>query len=118
MIGFAFWVVAAVFMHFVGPYVFDGRLLHIGFWIANFVFPAAALPLIARATRRSRHDMLVPTTFMALPILALDSLAITFDTLGRSHIYADTPELAGLTGGFLLMALGSFFFWALIWHRP
>ena len=116
-IGAAFWALAAVFMHFVGPYVFDAGLIHVGFWIANFFLPVLALPFIARLTGRTKHQMLAPTALIALPALTLDGLSITLDTLGQTHIYADTPQLAGLTGGFLLFAFMSFFFWALVWHE-
>lgn len=116
MIGLVFWVTAAALMHFLGPHVFDGGLIQIIFWIANFFFPALALPLIARLTARAKHEMVGPTALIALPAMTLDGLAISFDTLGKTHIYADTPALAGLTGGFLLFAFASFFFWALFWH--
>ena len=117
IIGVLFWVSAGALMHYLAPLVFDGGLIHILFWVANFLLPAAALPLFARLTGRTKHDMLAPTALMAVPALTLDGLSVTFDTLGASHIYADTPHLAGLTGGFLLFAFASFFFWALIWHR-
>jgi len=117
-IGVVFWLSAAILMHFVGPYVFDGGFIHIAFWIANFFIPALALPVIAKLTGRSKHEMLAPTALIAVPALTLDSLAITFDTMGKTHIYADTPMLSGLTGGFLLFAFASFFIWALYWHRP
>ena len=116
-IGIVFWAVAALFMHYVGPIVFNGGALHIGFWIVNFFVPFAFLPFIAKLTGRTKHDMLVPTTLMAIPAMTLDSLSITFDTFGKTHIYADTPALAGVTGGFLIFAFVSFFIWALYWHK-
>jgi hypothetical protein len=117
LIGIAFWLSAAALMHYIGPYVFDGGLMQILFWVANFVLPAAALPVIARLTNRTKHQMLAPIVLIALPAMTLDGLAITFDTLGQTHIYANTTSLAGLTGGFLLFAFASFFFWALVWHK-
>ena len=117
LIGVVFWVVAAVFMHFIGPYVFDGGLIHIGFWIANFFLPILVLPLFASMTGRTKHQMLAPTALIALPAMTLDGLSITLDTMGKTHIYADSPQLAGLTGGFLLFAFMGFFFWALVWHK-
>lgn len=117
LIGLAFWLSAAALMHYISPYVFDGGLMQILFWIANFALPAAALPVIARLTNRTKHQMLTPIALIALPAMILDGLAITFDTLGQTHIYANTASLAGLTGGFLLFAFASFFFWALVWHK-
>lgn len=117
LIGIIFWASAAWLMHYIGPTVFDGGGLHVGFWIANFLVPVGVLPLIARLTGRTKHKMVIPTALVAVPALTLDGLAVTFDTLGHSYIYADTPALAGVTGGFLLFAFASFFFWALIWHR-
>ena len=116
-VGVIFWLVAAIIMHVLVPRVFDGGSVHIAFWVINFFFPLLALPLLAKATGRSRHEMLIPTVLLALPAMTLDSLAITFDTLGHTHIYANTPALSGFTGGFLLFAFASFFFWALIWHQ-
>lgn len=117
LIGVVFWAVAAVFMHFVGPYVFDSGLIHISFWIANFFLPILALPLIASMTGRTKHQMLAPTVLIAIPAMTFDGLSITFDAMGKTHIYADSLQLAGLTGGFLLFAFMSFFFWALVWHK-
>lgn len=117
LFGIAFWASAAVLMHFVGPLVFDGGWMHIGWWIANFFLPLPIIPLIAKATGRTKHDMVVPTALIALPAMALDGLSVTLDALGKTHIYANTPELSALTGGFLLFAFASFFFWALIWHK-
>jgi len=106
-IGVIFWICAALLMHFIVPYVFDGGLIQILFWVANFFFPAIAIPLIAKLTQRTKHDMLAPTVLFA----------ITFDTMGFTHIYADNAILAGYTGGFLLFALASFFIWAIFWHH-
>jgi hypothetical protein len=117
-IGVVFWLSAAILMHFVAPYVFDGGFMHIAFWVTNFLVPAIVLPPIAKMTGRTKHQMLVPTALMAAPALTLDGLSVTLDTLGKTHIYANTPLLAGLTGGFLLFAFASFFIWAIYWHRP
>lgn len=117
LIGFVFWASAAVLMHFIGPVVLDGGLTMAAFWIANFFVPALALPLIAGMTGRTKHQMLAPTAIMAVVAMTLDGISVTTDTLGKTHIYAKTPELAAFTGGFLLFAFASFFFWALIWHQ-
>lgn len=116
-IGITLWALVAVFMHFTGPILLDGGLRHIIFWIANFFLPALALPFIAKLTGRTKHDMLAPIILMATPAMALDGLSVTFDTIGLTHIYADTPDLIALNGGALLFAFASFFFWALVWHR-
>lgn len=115
--GIALWLLGAVIMHFVGPYVFTGGLLHIVFWISNFLAPVSVLPLIAKRIERAKHQMFEPKAIMLLPVMMLDGLAITSDTFGWTQIYASDPKLAGLTGGFLLFASASFFFWALVWHR-
>jgi len=116
-IGIVFWASAALLMHFIGPYVFDGGVIQALFWAANFFLPVIALPLIAKLTQRTKHDMLIPTVLIAIPAMILDGLSITFDTLGFTHIYADNAVLAGNTGGFLLFAFASFFIWAVIWHK-
>jgi hypothetical protein len=117
-IGFVFWLSAAVLMHFLGPLVFDGGIIHGLWWLANFGFGAVAIILIARLTGRTKHDMLVPTALMAMPAMLLDGVAVTLDARGLTHVYADQPLIAAYTGGFLLFAFWSFFFFALIWHRP
>ncbi|NND83141.1 MAG: hypothetical protein HKN50_12000 [Gammaproteobacteria bacterium] len=116
-IGVVFWVVAAIFMHYVGPLVFDGGVQHAVFWLLNFLLPVAVLPLIARFTDRTRHQMLAPTCLIVLPAMTLDGIAISLDTLGLTHAYANTPWLAGVTGGFLLFAFASFLFWAIVWQE-
>ncbi|MCP4206741.1 MAG: hypothetical protein GY767_06815 [Shimia sp.] len=115
--GIVLWFLAAFVMHYLGPIVFDVGPKHIGFWIANFFLPVLVLPIVASLTGRTKNDMVVPTLLITLPAMTLDSVAITFDTMGMSHVYASTPSLSGLTGGFLLFAFASFFFWALVWHR-
>jgi len=116
-IGIIFWLIAAMFMHFIGPFVFDGGLLHMVFWIVNFFLPVLLLPLFAKLTKRSKHQILIPTVLICIPAMILDALSITFDTLGKTHIYANTALLGGVSGGFLLFAFASFLFWALIWHK-
>lgn len=115
--GVALWALGAVIIHFVGPFFFRGGLFHVVFWISNFLAPLSVLPLIAKRLGRTKHEMLEPTAIMLLPAMTLDGLSITFDTFGWTNIYASDPKLAGLTGGFLLFAAASFFFWALVWHR-
>lgn len=115
--GIVFWITAAVLMHYLGPFVLDGGLLHAIFWAANFVFGAVAVIMIAKWTGRTKHDMLVPAVIMAMPAMLMDGIAVTADARGWTHIYADTPVLAAYTGGFLLFAFWSVFFFALIWHR-
>ena len=117
-IGVSLWAGAAVLMHFIGPQVFDGSWIHVAWWIANFFLPVAVIPLVANATGRTKHNMVIPTALIAMPAMTLDGLSVTFDTLGKTHVYADNAHLSGLTGGFLLFAFASFFFWALVWHQP
>ncbi len=116
-LGIFLWAAAALLMHFVGPVVFDGGLIHILFWIANFFVPVLFLPLIAKLTGRTKHDMLAPTALMAAPAMTLDGISTTLDAMGHTHIYANTTQLSAYTGGFLLFAFASFFVWAMIWHR-
>ena len=117
IIGVLFWIAAALLMKVVGPLVFDGGVLHVLFWIVNFVFGAVSVAVIARLTGRTKHDMLVPVAIMAMPAMLMDGLAVTSDAMGLTHIYANTPQLAAYSGGFLLFAFWSFFFFALLWHK-
>ncbi len=116
-IGAIFWLLAAILMKYLGPVVFDGGIIHVLWFVANFVFGAIAVVAIAKFTGRTKHDMLAPTAIMAMPAMLMDGLAVTSDARGLSHIYADTPQLAAYSGGFLLFAFWSFFFFALMWHR-
>ena len=116
-IGAIFWLLAAILMKYLGPIVFDGGLIHILWFVANFAFGAVAVVAIAKLTGRTRHDMLVPTAIMAMPVMIMDGLSVTLDARGLKHIYADTPLVAAYTGGFLLFAIWSFIFFALMWHR-
>jgi hypothetical protein len=118
IIGIIFWIVAAALMHYLRPLVFDGGVWHILFWIAKFAFGAIAIILIAKLTGRTKHDMLAPVAIMAMPAMLMDGMAVTADAMGATHIYANTPLLAAYSGGFLLFAFWSFFFFALMWHRP
>jgi hypothetical protein len=61
--------------------------------------------------------MLAPVAIMAMPAMVMDGLAVTTDALGFTHIYVNDPLLAAYTGGFLLFAFWSLFFFALMWHR-
>ena len=117
-IGAVFWLLAAILMKYLGPVVFDGGLIHALWFVANFAFGAISLVVIAKLTGRTKHDMLAPTAIMAMPAMLMDGLAVTTDARGWSHVYADTPQLAAYSGGFLLFAFWSFFFFALMWHRP
>lgn len=117
IIGIIFWVIGAITVHYLGPIVFDGGLLHVIFWVANFAFGAIGTIFLAKLTGRTKHDMLAPVTIIAMPAMLMDGLAITADAQGLTHIYANTPLLAAYSGGFLLFAFWSFFFFALIWHR-
>jgi hypothetical protein len=117
IIGIVFWIIGAITVHYLGPFVFDGGLLHVAFWIVNFIFGAVGTIFLAKVTGRTKHDMLAPVAIMAMPAMLMDGLAVTTDALGLTHIYANDPLLAAYTGGFLLFAFWSFFFFALIWHR-
>lgn len=117
ILGLIVWIIGVVAIHILGPIVFDGGMLHILFWIANFVVGGVSIVLIAKFTGRTKHEMLVPTTLMAMPAMLMDGLSVTLDTMGVTHIYANTPTLAAYSGGLLLFAFWSFFFFALLWHR-
>ena len=116
-LGIAIWLVGVVLIRLLGPYVFDAGWLHILFFGANFIFGAITVWAFAAIAGLSRHRMLVPTTVVAMVAMLLDGVAVTLDTAGVTHIYADTAEHAAYAGGLLLFAFWSAFFFALLWHR-
>ena len=116
-IGVAIWIIALPIMRYMVPFVFDLGLMHWAFWGANFLIPALFIPPIAKLLGRTKSDMLAPVALITLPIMVMDSVAVTLDGLGKTAIYTDHAEIAAATGGFLLFAMASCFFWALVWSQ-
>ena len=113
-IGALFWAFGAMAIDWLDPVLFDGGAMQALFLLLNFALAGVSLPLFARLTGRTRHDMLVPTAIMAMPALLMDGLAVSF----VPGLYGDTDAELCAAGGLLLFAFWSFFFFALLWHRP
>ena len=114
VIGALFWAFGAVAIDWLGPVFFDGGAMQVLFLLLNFALAGVSLLLFARLTGRTRHSMLVPTAIMAMPALLMDGLAVSF----VPELYGDTDAQLRAAGGLLLFAFWSFFFFALLWHRP
>ena len=117
-LGAVFWVLGVLIMHAFAPMLMDGGWVQVLWYAANFAYVPFALILLAKATGRTKHDMLVPSVIILLTAQLMDGIAVSTDTLGLTTIYADSPLLAGQVGGFLLFAFWSVMAVALYWHRP
>lgn len=118
VLGVVIWLAGVIMIRLLHPYVYGDPVLHALFFALNFAIVPLGLIPIAKFTGRTKHDMLAPVAIMAMPSMLMDSLSVTFDSAGVSHIYADTPLAAAYSGGILLFAFWGFFFFALLWHRP
>lgn len=118
MAGIVLWLAGVAVIRLLGPVVHDGGVAHMLFWAANVAAGALTIVVLARVSGRSRHAMVVPAVTVAMPAMLMDGVAVTLDTLGITHIYADTPAMAAFAGGTLLFAFWSALFFALLWHRP
>ena len=114
LIGGVFWGIGAALIKLLAPWVFASTLSVALFFGLNFLIAAATIPLFARLTGRTKHDMLMPTVLMAMAAMLLDGLALSF----VPWIYPEDMTARMHTGAALLFAFWSFFFFALLWHRP
>lgn len=114
VIGGLFYGFGVAAIKLLGPFFWDSAGLRAAFLLINFAIAAITLPLFARMTGRTRHDMLVPTVVMALAAMLMDGLTLSF----APQLYAATSEGQAYSGGLLLFAFWGFFFFALLWHRP
>jgi len=112
-VGLAAWVTGLFVIKFWGATLYDGGIKQISFLAANFIVPLLALPLLAKLTGRTKHDMLAPSALIAMPAMFMDSVAVGF-TDWYSALDADRAA----TGSTLLFAFWALFFFALLWHRP
>ena len=115
--GVVLWLAGVVLIRLLGSWFFDAGPRHVAWFGLNFGFGALTILALAKVTNRSRHAMLVPSVVVAMVAMLMDGLAITLDTAGLTHIYADTAEHAAYAGGTLLFAFWSALFFALLWHR-
>ena len=114
LFGGIFWGVGAAAIKFLAPWLFLSTVTIAGFFALNFVLAWLTIPLFAKLTGRTKHDMLVPTVIMALAAMVLDAVALSF----VPWIYPADMAARMHTGAALLFAFWGFFFFALLWHRP
>ena len=117
LFGFVFWVIGVIAIRFLGPIMFDGGLLHVLIFVIAFLSAPPTILIVAKLAGRAKSDMLLPAATMSLTAMLFDGLAVTFDALGVTHIYADTALLSAYAGGLLLFAFWSIILFAVIWHR-
>ena len=114
LIGGIFYGFGVAAIKLLGPLFWDSAALRAAFLLINIAIAAVTLPIFARMTGRTKHDMLMPTTIMALAAMVMDGLTLSF----APTLYADLPQHQAYAGGLLLVAFWGFFFFALLWHRP
>ena len=114
LIGGLFYGFGVAAIKLLGPFFWDTALMRFVFIALNFLIAAVSLPIFARMTGRGKHDMLLPTIIMALAAMIMDGLTLSF----VPQLYAETPQHQAYAGGLLLTAFWSFFFFALLWHKP
>lgn len=117
LFGIILWLAGVVMIRLLHPIIFGDPLLHSLLFVFAFLLAPLTLIPAAKITGRTKHDMLVPSAIMAMPSMLMDGLATTLDAAGKTYIYADTPVDAAWSGGLLLVAFWSIFFFALMWHR-
>ena len=114
IIGGLFYGFGVAAIKLLGPLFWDTAFMRFVFIALNFAVAALTLPVFARMTGRTKHDMLVPTVIMALAAMIMDGLTLSF----VPTLYAIEPQHQAYAGGLLLTAFWGFFFFALLWHRP
>ena len=113
LIGGIFYGFGVAAIKLLGPVFWDSAALRAVFLLVNIAIAAVTLPLFAHMTGRTKHDMLMPTTIMALAAMVMDGLTLSF----APQLYAQAPQHQAYAGGLLLVAFWGFFFFALLWHR-
>lgn len=93
-LGCVFWFLAALYVRFLGPVLFDLGALHLLAFAIGAASGPVFLAIAAAVTRHSLGDMVLPVALMLVSATALDALAMTY-----------TPGLYGGTGP--VLALGA-----------
>ncbi|MEM9600806.1 MAG: hypothetical protein AAF926_07265 [Pseudomonadota bacterium] len=115
--GVIFWILGVVMIRLLHPFFYGDLGMHIVFLLIAIAIAPPTLIIAAKLSGRTKHDMLVPTVIMAMPAMIMDGLSVTFDAMGKTHIYADNPLHSAYAGGVLLVAFWAVLFFALLWHR-
>lgn len=117
LFGIVFWIAGVVMIRVLHPFFYGDLLTHLVFLGIGILIAPPTLIIAAKLSGRTKHQMLVPTVIMAMPAMIMDGLSVTFDAMGVTHIYADTPLYSAYAGGVLLVAFWAVFFFALLWHK-
>ena len=117
LFGIVFWIAGVVMIRPLHPFFYGDLLMHLVFLLIGILIAPPTLIIAAKLSGRTKHQMLVPTAMMAMPAMIMDGLSVTFDAMGKTHIYADTPLYSAYAGGVLLVAFWAVFFFALLWHK-
>ena len=117
LFGIVFWIAGVVMIRVLHPFFYGDLLMHLVFLLIGILIAPPTLIMAAKLSGRTKHQMLVPTAMMAMPAMIMDGLSVTFDAMGKTHIYADTPLYSAYAGGVLLVAFWAVFFFALLWHK-
>ena len=117
LFGIVFWIAGVEMIRLLHPLFYGDLLMHLVFLLIGILIAPPTLIIAAKLSGRTKHQMLVPTAMMAMPAMIMDGLSVTFDAMGKTHIYADTPLYSAYAVGVLLVAFWAVFFFALLWHK-
>lgn len=115
--GIIFWVIGVVMIRVLHPFFYGNVLTHLLFLGLAIIIAPPTVWIVAKLTGRTKHDMVLPSIIMAMPAMVMDGLSVTFDAMGKTHIYADNALHSAYAGGLLLVAFWAVLFFALLWHR-
>ncbi|MEL6686597.1 MAG: hypothetical protein AAFP97_03140 [Pseudomonadota bacterium] len=117
LFGIVFWISGVIMIRLLHPFFYGDLLMHILFLVIAIGIAPPTLIIAAKLSGRTKDQMLVPTVIMAMPAMVMDGLSVTFDAMGKTHIYANNPLHSAYAGGVLLVAFWAVLFFALLWHK-
>ena len=104
------WFVAAQFIRFAGPHIFDGSVAHAAMFVLTALCGPAFVWLAALAVRLPFGEMLPPITLMTVTALLLDGIAISW----VPFLYGGTGPNLAYGAAWLLWGVGAIFLAALM----
>lgn len=115
--GIIFWISGVILIRLLHPFFYGDLLMHVLFLAIAIAIAPPTVIIAAKLSGRTKHDMLVPIVIMSMPAMIMDGLSVTFDAMGKTHIYADNPLHSAYAGGVLLVAFWAVLFFALLCHE-
>lgn len=117
LFGIIFWIAGVIMIRVLHPFFYGDLMMHVLFLVIAIAIAPPSLIIAAKLSGRTKEQMLVPSVIMAMPSMIMDGLSVTFDAMGKTHIYANNPLNSAYAGGVLLVAFWGILFFALLWHK-